>query len=350
MKRNTIGASGIEISALGMGCWAYGGGSYWGNQAQQDVNEVVHLALDRGINYFDTAEVYNDGASEASLGIALKGRRAEAVIGTKVSTANVRPQTLRRHCEESLKRLQTDYVDIYMLHWPINPKSIEHFSDDAALIADPPSVEEAFQTLKDLKKEGKIREIGISNHGVRQMEEVLGVCPEIAVNELPYNLISRAIESAILPFCVQHKIGVLGYMAYQQGILTGKYRDMSEVPPPQAHSRHFHFSRGGALSRHTEPGAEAEITELLRVIREVADTLGISMAAVSLSWAMRKAGISNTLVGSRDRKELLSNIEVAEFHLPDDAYAALNRASQPVLTLLGDNPDFYQNREESRIW
>ena len=350
MKKNKVGSSNIAVSALGMGCWAYGGGSYWGNQAQQDVNDVVSLALDRGINYFDTAEVYNDGASEESLGIALKGRRQEAVIGSKVSTSNVKPQVLRRHCEASLKRLQTDYIDIYMLHWPVNPKAIEHFSDDPELIANPPSLEEAFQTLMELKKEGKIREIGISNHGVEQMKEALRVCPETAVNELPYNLISRAIEAEILPYCVQNQIGVFGYMAYQQGILTGTYQDMSQVPAPQAHSRHFHYSRGGEMSRHTEPGAEAEITALLKVIRQIAGNLGVSDATVSLAWAMKKQEITNTLVGSRDSKQLLSNIRAADFQLPEDAYRALNGASQPVLDLLGNNPDFYQNREESRIW
>lgn len=350
MKKNVVGKSNIEINALGMGCWAYGGGSYWGDQAQQDVNDIVGLALDRGINYFDTAEVYNDGESERSLGIALKGRRHEAVIGSKVSTSNVKPQVLRQHCEDSLRRLQTDYIDIYMLHWPVNPKAIEHFSDDPELIANPPSVEETFLALMELKKEGKIREIGISNHGVEQMKEVLKICPDIAVNELPYNLISRAIEAEILPFCVENNIGVLGYMAYQQGILTGAFDDLSQVGAPQAHSRHFHFSRGKELSRHTENGAEAEIQQLLKVIRRISEELGVSPATISLSWAMDKPGISNTLVGSRNRKELLSNIEAAEFVLPRDAYEELNAASQPVWDILGDNPDYYQNREESRIW
>lgn len=123
-EKNTIGTSRIELSALGMGCWAYGGGSYWGSQAQRDVNDIVNHALDQGLSCFDTAEVYNNGASEESLGIALKGRRHQAVIGSKVSTSNVKPQALRQHCEASLRRLGTDYIDIYMLHWLVNPKAI----------------------------------------------------------------------------------------------------------------------------------------------------------------------------------------------------------------------------------
>lgn len=104
------------------------------------------------------------------------------------------------------------------------------------------------------------------------------------------------------------------------------------------------------MSRHTEQGAEAEITAILQVIREIAGDLGVSNATVSLAWAMKNQAITNTLVGSRDCKELLSNIQAADFELPNDAYDVLNTASQPILVLLGNNPDFYQNRKESRIW
>ena len=222
-EKEELGCIRYQPSILGMGCWAFGGGKYWGDQNQKDVDEVVHSALDHGINYFDTAEVYNDGESERSLGLALKGRRNEAVIGTKVSTSNTKASALREHCEASLKRLGTDYIDIYMLHWPINPKAIEHFTNDKSLISSPPSIQEAFDTLMQLQIEGKIRQIGISNHGVEQMEEIKKTGASIAVNELPYNLISRGIEDGILPYCVLNNIGVIGYMAMQQGILAGIY-------------------------------------------------------------------------------------------------------------------------------
>ena len=116
MEMRTCGKSGIEISSMGIGCWSYGGGDYWGPQAQSDVTAVANAALDAGINFFDTAEGYNDGRSEEALAVALNGRRHEAVIGTKVSRPD--PATIREHCEASLQRLQTDCVDIYMIHWP----------------------------------------------------------------------------------------------------------------------------------------------------------------------------------------------------------------------------------------
>ena len=140
MEKRRCGKSGIDISSLGIGCWSFGGGDYWGPQDQRDVNAVIQTALDCGINYFDTAEVYNDGHSEESLGKALMGRRHEAVIGTKVSPENTKLSVLRKHCEASLRRLQTDYIDIYMVHWPIpNHKQVE----------------DAFATLMELQSEGK---------------------------------------------------------------------------------------------------------------------------------------------------------------------------------------------------
>ena len=110
-----------------------------------------------------------------------------------------------------------------MMHWPINPLGIKHFTDDPKIISNPPATAEAFLALQELKKEGKIRHIGVSNYGIKQLKEALAVCGDIAVNEMPYNIISRAIEAEILPWCNQNGIAVLGYMAYQQGILAGTY-------------------------------------------------------------------------------------------------------------------------------
>ncbi|MCL1857365.1 MAG: aldo/keto reductase, partial [Kiritimatiellaeota bacterium] len=117
----TLGQSGIHVSAVGMGCWAYGGGAYWGRQSQGDVNDIVAAALDRGVNFFDTAEAYNDGESEIALGKALLGKRDHAVIATKVSPAHCGKDALEKHLDASLKRLHADHIDLYMLHWPINP-------------------------------------------------------------------------------------------------------------------------------------------------------------------------------------------------------------------------------------
>ena len=131
MEIRNCGSSDLKLSALGVGCWSFGGGEYWGDQDQQDADRVVKRACELGINYFDTAEMYNDGRSEQSLGRAIRGLpRDRIIIGTKVSPSNAAPDVLRASCEASLKRLGTDTIDLYMIHWPIHPHSIQHFTDD----------------------------------------------------------------------------------------------------------------------------------------------------------------------------------------------------------------------------
>ncbi|PZE22320.1 aldo/keto reductase [Paenibacillus xerothermodurans] len=348
MKTRALGASGLQLSVLGMGCWQYGGGSYWGEQSQKDVDLVVHRALDMGINYFDTAEVYNEGKSEISLGIALKGRREQAIIGSKISTAHARPEEIKRHCEASLTRMQTDYIDMYMLHWPLTAVSVKHFSDDEALIANLPSVSEVFDGLNMLKQEGKIRHIGISNHGLKQMDEVLATGVSVAANELAYSLFSRAIEAEVIPYCAQHQIGVIGYMPLQQGLLTGKFASLDEVRPMQARSRHFHHSRGHG-TRHGEEGAEAEMNAALLELAAVAKELGVSMGTLSLAWAIANEHICSTIVGSRNLEQLEMNAGGAAYELSADAVSHLNRLTAPVLAKLGNNPDYYENRNGSRV-
>ena len=158
MEKRICNNTGLELSVLGTGCWTFGGGTYWGKQDQKDVNEVVHASVDLGINYFDAAEAYNEGRSESSLGEAIrKIHRDKAIIGSKVSPSNCHKETLIRHCEESLKRLQTDYIDVYMLHWPIHPHSIRHFTNRINIIENPPEIDETLEALRILKKQGKIR-------------------------------------------------------------------------------------------------------------------------------------------------------------------------------------------------
>ncbi|MFI3206169.1 MAG: aldo/keto reductase [Clostridia bacterium] len=350
MKMNKLGKSDILVSAFGMGCWSYGGGSYWGEQSQSNVDDIVDYALNAGVNYFDTAEVYNNGDSEISLGLALKGKREKAIIGSKVSTSNVRKKDLIEHCEDSLKRLGTDYIDVYMLHWPVNQKAIEHFSTSETAFDNFPNAGEVMDTMKLLKKQGKIREIGVSNHGSKQIEELISLNSDFVVNELPYNLISRAVEKNILNTCKTNNIGVFGYMAYQQGILTNKYNHPSELSIAQLHSRHFAQTRGGDMSRHFEDGAEEEIANLLKVMADIAKEYGVTKNDLSLSWAMANDAITSTLVGSRDVKQLSENLKSAEYILCDDVKKALDKASKPIWDKMGDSPDYYENSKDSRIY
>lgn len=348
MEIRKLGKSDLRVSALGIGCWAFGGGSYWGEQSQDDVDRVVHHAIDRGINFFDTAEVYNDGASEASLGIALEGRRDRAIICTKVAPANASPAALRRHCEESLRRLRTDYVDLYMMHWPITPHAIEHFTGDRSVIEAPPSIAEAFATMEALKREGKIREIGVSNHGSKQLRAVLGTTDQVVANEMAYNLVSRAIETEVVPFCKTNDLGIVAYMPLQQGLLTGRYHSATEIPEMQARSRHFHRSRGRG-TRHGEEGAEKEIFEALAEIEKIAAARGTEVSTLALAWVVAHSEMTTTIVGSRNLAQLELNMASASYPIDRDLLGRLNALTDPVLSRLGDNPDYYESRANSRI-
>ena len=343
-----LGNSDIFVSAMTVGCWPFGGGDYWGEQSQQDVNSVVGAALDMGINTFDTAEVYNNGESERSLGKALKGQRDKAVVISKISPSNCR--NVRQHCIDSLQRLGMDYLDVYMLHWPINTLAVQHFTSNERIIESPATIAEAYQQLAELKKDGLIRSIGMSNFGPTQMEEVMSTGVQVDVNELTYNIVSRAIEAHIVPYCMERHISIIGSMGLQQGLLAGIYRTADDVPKHQAHSRHFANFRGAETSRHGEDGAEREIFEVVDRLREISHDLNIHIAQLSIAWILQKPFMASTLVGSRNIDELKMNMEACTLKLPDEIETLIDEISLPVLHLLGDSPDYYEHRSKSRIY
>lgn len=341
----SCGKHGLKLPILGMGCWAYGGGEYWGAQSQKDVNEVVRYAVEQGCNFFDTAEAYNNGDSETSLGLALEGiPREHVIIGTKISPSNTRPDKLKKHCDASLRRLCTDYVDLYMVHWPITPHSIRHFTAEAVVI---PGMQEVFDTLMQLKAAGKVRYIGVSNFGVEKLNEALATGAEIVINELPYSLLTRAIELHILPRCQALGIGVLGYMSLLQGVLADIYPTLDAVPVWQRRTRHFD-SRHNAHTRHGLPGAEAETNGALGAIRAIAETHGMTMPELALKWAMARPGITSSLCGSRNREELRQNLRAAQEPLAPAIIEELDTATGPLLEKLGSSFDYYESPANDR--
>jgi aryl-alcohol dehydrogenase-like predicted oxidoreductase len=368
MKKTKLGKSDILVSSMTIGCWPFGGGTYWGAQAQEDVNKVVHAALDLGVNAFDTAEMYNGGSSETSLGIALKGRRDKAIVISKISPSNC--HDVRKHCVASLQRLGMDYLDVYMLHWPINKLALEHFTKDQGTLSTPPTIESAYTQLAALQKEGLIRSIGMSNFGRQQMAEVVATGVQVDVNEMPYNVLSRAIEPQIAPYCAENKIAIIGSMGLQQGLLADQFKNADEVPPPQAHSRHFAQWRGdwkkwvelhpehprnatagtANETRHGENGCEPETFACLDGLRKIAIETKLTMAQLSIAWILKKKFMASTLVGSRNIDELKQNVEACALEISSDVEAAIDKLSQPVLDKLGANADYYEANNKSRIF
>ncbi|MBI1290639.1 aldo/keto reductase [bacterium] len=333
LELRPVGQSGLEISVLGLGCWMFGGqeGDYWGGHDEREAHNLISAALELGVNYFDEAEMYNSGRSEEALGRVLKGRRDKAVIGTKINPVHCATGRIRERLEGSLQRLQTDYIDIYMVHWPIRDFPVQA----------------AYEELMTLQSEGKIRVIGVSNYGVQDLGEALATGMSIGINQMHYNLLSRAIESEVVPLCVERGVGIMGYMALLQGILSGKYHTIDDVPPIRLRTRHFRPDRPD--SRHGEPGAEAEVNKALAEIREIADGLGLPMEQLALAWTASKPWMTCVLTGARTPEQLRSNWEGITRVLPADVMAKLDAVTEPLLRKLGNNPDYWQSGANARI-
>jgi len=330
LDKRELGTSGIPVSVVGLGCWPLGGGSGWGDIAEKQAIATIHAALDHGITFFDTAEAYNEGNSERVLGRALRGRREQAVIATKVSASNTAPDTLRTHCEASLERLQTDWIDLYQIHWPLPDERVP----------------EALATMAELQDEGKIRAIGISNHGVAQMRSVLEQSVPIASNQLAYNLLCRAIEFEILPLCQEHGISIIPYMPLMQGLLAGRYNSADEVPPFRARTRHFSSERPQA--RHGEPGVEKETFEAIATIREISKGLGIPMAQLSIAWLLARPGVVTVIAGAREPWQVEANVAAASLQLAPETIETLDQATATVKHKMGTNADLWQAGDNRR--
>jgi aryl-alcohol dehydrogenase-like predicted oxidoreductase len=331
MERRKLGRSGIEVSPLSLGCWALAGGSGWGDQDERSAIATIHAALDQGINFFDSAESYGDGVSEEIVGKALSDRRDKAIIASKISPNHTAPDELRGYLEASLARLQTDYVDVYMIHWPIRTHAV---ADSLAV-------------LQALKEEGKIRAIGVSNFARLDLTEAVGTGVQLDVNQLHYSLLSRAIEYEILPLCRRFEVSVTTYMPLLQGLLTGKYRTLEDVPAFRLRTRHFSSDR--PMSRHGDVGAEAEVVTALSAVRTIAEELGEPMANVALAWVMAQPGVASVIAGARSPDQVARNVQATALSLAPETIARLNEATDPVKQALGANADYWQTEENSRM-
>lgn len=329
MEHRLLGTSGIEVSVMALGCWPFAGGSTWGDQDDDVSIATVHAALDAGITFFDTAEGYGEGHSERVLGEGLKGRRDKAVIATKVSGGNLSPARISDACEQSLRNLQTDVIDLYQIHWPNHEVPVE----------------ESWRALEDLKTQGKVRALGVCNFAVQDMGDLLdnGHCE---TDQLPYNLLWRPIEHEIQPLCVENNVGLICYSSLAQGLLTGRYPTADDVPDGLARSRLFSTDR--PLAKHGEAGCEEEAFEAIGRVREIAADLGQPMAAVAFSWVRQQPGVTSLLVGSRSPEELALNLSSLEVHLNDDVLTALSDSTEDVKIHLGTNADMWVSPSRMR--
>jgi aryl-alcohol dehydrogenase-like predicted oxidoreductase len=331
MIATPIGRTGLKMSVLGLGTWAFAADGFWGEQDENESIATIRAALDSGITLIDCAEAYGAGRSEEIVGRALKGVREKAVLATKVSGANLGQAELTAACENSLARLKTDTIDLYQVHWP-NPAI---------------PLEETVAALKRLVAEGKVRAVGCCNFGARDLARSHAAGAGFVSNQLPYSLLWRAIEARILPQCAQREMAVLAYSPLANGLLSGRYRTPREVPAGRTTTRFFSGSRPN--SRHGEAGLEAEAFTAIAAIRAIAERAAIPMPTLAIAWLLNRPNVASVLAGARTPRQLEALVKAAETRLPADVEAELDRATEALKRRVGDNADLWEGTEKSRI-
>ncbi|MGO8670522.1 MAG: aldo/keto reductase [Capsulimonadaceae bacterium] len=311
MQKRQLGNSDLNITVLGFGAWAIGGGDWefgWGPQDDVDSVRAIHEALDAGMNWIDTAAVYGLGRSEEVVARALAEYSGpKPYVFTKCSmrwdTNRQIVRTLkgvRQEIEESLRRLKVDTIDLYQVHWPFPDAQIE----------------EGWTTLAELKAEGKVRHIGVSNFNVDQMRRAQAIAP-ITSLQPPYSMLSREIERDILPFCRESAIGVIVYSPMRSGLLTG------------AMTRERVAAFGTDDWRRMNPDfQEPKLTrnlELVEVLRRMGDRHGVTPGEVSIAWTLRHPAVTAAIVGLRKPGQTAGIIKAAGFTLSVEDAAEIER-------------------------
>ena len=324
MLYNKLGKTDISISYMALGCWALISDLTWGKQDENDSIATIYAALDHGINFFDTAEMYRNGCSESLLGKALKNHRNGCIIASKVSSTPMKKDVVKNACEKSLKRLRTDYIDLYQIHW----------IDRSVPLSD------TMEAFDELKKEGKILAIGVCNGNRGDISSLTNLV-QLETDQLPYSLLWRAIEYDIYDKCIEKDIGILCYSSLAQGLLTGKFNSADDVPDGRARTRHFSRKRPNA--KHGEDGCEKETFEAIANIRSICKEINETMANVSLARVSQKRGVNSVLVGARNPEQIKKNVKALDLKLSDEVISTLSKVTEKVKEILGPNADMWQS-------
>ena len=324
--RKVFGKTDLVTSPIVYGCM--GGAGAFGPQDEKDSIEALRGAFDVGINFFDTAEGYGDGYSEQLLSRALGDRRGEIVISSKVSRTHLSPVELKKACNRSLKNLDTDYIDLYLLHWP---------SRDVPLI-------ESVNALKELQQAGKIRYFGVSNFGKNDLTELLQHT-DVSTNQLGYNLLFRAIEHEVLPICKKKEIPIMCYSSLMQGLLAGKYNSIQDFPEDRARTR-MYDSRKWSHCRHGENGAEEAGETALKQIWHIVKETGISMEELSIGWLKAQKNVGGVIVGTRNAEQSRNLTRLMDIDLDPAVVTELTEATDLLKEALGRNIDMWDFRTQ----
>ena len=320
MKTRFLGNTGVRVSELCFGAMTFGGKGYWANigqVGQKEADELVNIAIDGGINFFDTADVYSEGMSELLLGKALGTRRNSVVLATKVrGRTGSGPNDVglsRRHiidsCNTSLKRLGTDYIDLYQVH-SFDPRT---------------PLEETLRTLDDLVREGKVRYVGASNFAGWQLMKALAISDtqhleRFITLQAFYSLIARDLENELVPLSLDQHLGILPWSPLGGGFLTGKYR--RGKPRPEG-------------ARRSNPTAqflqfdEEKGFDIVDELEKTARKYGATITQAALNYLLRKPGVTSVIVGARNKEQLTDNLKTVDWEIAAEEVARLDTLTTP---------------------
>ncbi len=319
MKRYQLGKSDLWLTEIGLGCWIMGK-SGWTNVRDEESIDAIHTAIELGINWLDTAEGYGEGHSEEIIGQALQDHnREELIIATKVSPQHLSREKLPEALAGSLRRLRTDYIDLYQVHWP-NPY-YEYAKDHPEV-----PLEETMETLLTEQQKGNIRHIGVSNFTVEQMSRALAVGRFDSLQP-PYSLFFRHIEKSIVPFCIENDIGIVAYSPLAQGLLTGKFNSDNRPGPEDNRSRSKLFQ---------SPTFEAAL-EAVTTVREIGKRYGRTSAQTAIRWVVQQPGITAAIVGGRNPQQVRENVGATGWELSAEDIEALSTVGDKVMSTLVDD-------------
>lgn len=307
MEYRQLGRSGMRVSVVGLGANQFGG-----KVDAKGTERIIHRALDLGINFIDTADIYTGGRSEETIGAALKGRRAEAVLATKMAgrtgdgpnDSGASRWRIMRQVEISLKRLQTDYIDLYQIHWfdPLTP------------------IEETMRALDDLVRSGKVRYIGASNFAAWQMcrandlAERYGWTPFVTIQP-HYHMFEREVERELLPYCRAFGVGVIPYFPLAGGFLTGKYQK-GEAPPKDSRGASSPYVQGYFTERNFA---------ILEELKAFAAEHGRSVAELAIAWLLAEPLVTSVICGATSPEQVEHNAKAATWALTDEERQRVNQ-------------------------
>lgn len=313
MQTRKLGADGPDLTVVGFGAWAIGGPWLygWGPVDDETSSKAIKKALDLGINWIDTAAVYGLGHSEEVVGKTISGIRDEIFLASKCGMVwdgnrNVKihlgPSSIRKEIEDSLRRLRTDHIDLYQFHWP-----------------DPDTpVEESWRVMNELRKEGKVRYIGVCNFDVPLLRKCMSVAPVQSLQP-PYSLIKQEVSAEILPFCRENNIGVVAYSPMMSGLLTGKF-DMKRVAEDDWRRRDEKFK---------EPLFSKELA-LVDRLRPIAAKYGRSVGNLAVAWVNMNPSVTSSIVGARTDRQVEENVN-SDFSIDQADMEKIKRAYEETL-------------------